>query len=502
MAKEELTIQFESKARIIVGADIDPYLKSHASLEHLIPLVPKDFDVEKNSDSVVALGNSCIINKVNKNGHVVDSKGALLIAKSAKYKLVNIEHQKSKVVGVVAAADFYDFQGNIMTEEEVLKTDTPFYLSLCTIIAKDTMPTLAARLQESSDLATDDIISFSWELKFKEYYLISGSKMISEAEVIDEEEEVLKLKGRLSIFKGNNTMPDNKTPLYLVASGDDLIFSGVALTLAPACENTNVAIVDIEDLTEETNESEASLNPVLEIAAANENILNINENNTSQNKNTNVIETMEKKTKIEKIEEIIDADLINIEASAITSFITQKLTEADDKYKEIVSSKEKETELAAAKTKELEASVNETKEALAKVTKELEGIKEISAAKEKEDLFNARMGDLDSKYELDTEKRSIVAKQIKELDRDQYEAWAGDFSKLNDKMLKEVKASVTETKDKEVEISASELLEKGKKIEAAIPNVQTTQVDAMEKYKLAFSPENFEVSVGRKRITK
>ncbi len=509
MAKEELVIQFESKARILVGADIDPYLKSHASLEYLLPLVPKDFDVEKNTDSIVALGNSCAINKVNKNGHVVDSKGALLIAKSAKYKLVNIEHQKSKVVGCICGADFYDFQGKVMTEEEVLKTNTPFYLSLCTIIAKDTMPDLAARLQESSDLATDDIISFSWELKFKEYYLISGSKMLADAEIIDEEEEVLKLKGRLSIFKGNNTMPDNKTPLYLVASGDDLIFSGVALTLAPACENTNITVIDPEELELAAKETETNvieeILQELELVAAAENNLNLIENNSSQNLITNVKQTMEKKTKIETVEEITDEGLLNIEASAITTFIKEKLNEASTEYAKKASEKEKEIEAAAAKTKDLEDSVNSTKESLAKVEKELTEMKEIQAAKEKEDLFNARMSSLDETYELDQEKRSIVAKQIKELDKENYETWASDFSKLNDKLLKIKASEKVIEKDKEepeVKINASELLDKGNKLEDKNLNTKTIEATALDKYKAAFSVENYTVTTKRKIAVK
>lgn len=495
MDPEQYSFKFTSKARVLSGPEAEPYLKSHAALEYLKPLVPNDIDLATNDDVAIIVGHVATINKGNRNHHLVDSMGATKLVSTAKYKMVNLEHKRKDAVGVILSANLYSYEGQILTAEEALALKDPYYLSICALIWKSSVPGLEDYIRDT-DVETQDGIAFSWELKFRDYYLAAGNVNLASADLIQDKEEIAKLKSKLSMFGGNNKMPDNKTPLYMVACGDDLLFEAVALTLSPAAYVPPVELVEDE---EEENTSEASTqeNNDLDIE---------NKINSSQKENTTVTLTMDKIEKIEKVEQITDENLVNIKASAVIEFIDSELTKASEQYAKEIKEKQEAIEAAVLKS---EADAKKLKELEDKVTE----LVNVQAAKEAEELFNARMSSLDEEYELDDDSRAIVAKQIKDLSVESYDVWAADFAKLN-KKSKKVKEDPKAKKEKEEpentkvkastdeNIDANDLLNKGTQVIPPILNQQTIDKSKKEIWAEAFGVDSFEVSRGPRSLKK
>ena len=102
------TTTFESP---LLACDIsESSLISTASLENLAPLLPTNIDYKSNVDLLGVAFNAAVVNKFNRNGDVMDTATALKYTKNFVHKPTNIEHDKHKVVGNIAAAGFSEFE--------------------------------------------------------------------------------------------------------------------------------------------------------------------------------------------------------------------------------------------------------------------------------------------------------------------------------------------------------------------------------------------------------
>lgn len=142
---------------------------------------------------------------------------------------------------------------------------------------------------------------------------------------------------------------------------------------------------------------------------------------------------------------------------------------------------------------------------LATIKSALADLEAARASKEAEEAFNARMSSFDAEYDLDDEDRSLIATDVKDLSEEGFAAYTKKMSvlmKAKKKMSKEeflqkfVKKDKKEDKEetKASEVTVEEILEKAEvKLEAVIITSAAADASVFEKYKKAFSLEQFEI---------
>jgi len=120
---------FSSAIKPLVPEDKDKYL-ALASLADIGDFIP-EVDTNENVDLLPIAFNACVVNRVNKNGDVIDTKTAAKIYENFINKPINIEHNRDKVVGVILTAGFSEFgTDNVITAEQVENTTSPFNITL------------------------------------------------------------------------------------------------------------------------------------------------------------------------------------------------------------------------------------------------------------------------------------------------------------------------------------------------------------------------------------
>lgn len=101
------TTTFSSVLKPLVSEDKDIYL-TLASLVEIGNFIPH-IDTEKNVDLLPVAFNAAVVNRVNKNGDVLDSKTAIASYKDFINKPINLEHNRERIIGVILTAGFSEF---------------------------------------------------------------------------------------------------------------------------------------------------------------------------------------------------------------------------------------------------------------------------------------------------------------------------------------------------------------------------------------------------------
>jgi len=500
------------KIRPIVSEEKDKYL-STASLNKLKKFLP-EINTEDNVDLLPVAFDACVVNRVNKNGDVINAETAANMTKNFVNKPINIEHNRHQVIGCILSASFSKFGTNESLAESDVKTlKEPFNITLGGIIWKIVNRTLADQIEDSNDPTSINYmkISASWELGFNDYNILvldEGEKNIENAMIISDAEEIEKYKNNLKGFGGSGKINDDKY-VYRQVLGKVLPL-GIGFTLNPAADVQGVATPDVEPIKIELKSEKASQNN-----EANAEILKSeDQNNISQEDNLNV-----KKEriymKITKIEEITDSLLKEVTASSVTEFIAEEIKKISNQF--TAEKAEKENALKAAADK-LQAATNEheaLKKQLEEVNQKLSALEAEKEAKAKEEAFNMRMASLDSEYDLEEEDRKVIAKHIKDLSEENFSEYKNSLAVLmkekskaykkaqNEKMQKAKAETEVETK---AEVVASETVEKteevvnqavdnGTKASTEIPNsAPASEPTIKEKYASAFGFDGFSVS--------
>jgi len=495
------------KIKPLVSEEKDKYL-SLASINNLRKFLP-EIDTEKNIDLLPIAFDACVINRVNKNGDVVDSLTAAEIVKNFINKPINVEHDRTKVVGCILAANFSKFGSNdILTEDEVKDMKEPFYITLGGVIWKIINPQLSNLIEDSNDPSSENYmnVSASWELGFNEYDLVllnDDNKNLEDAKFISDEKQKDKLKKNLKAFGGSGKI-DKNTSIYRQVLGS-VIPLGIGLTANPAADVQGVAVKDnneiaIIDFKSKEDESDSS---------------DINENNISQNdKNTVNQEGVINRIimKIENINQITDELLKQVKASSVTDFIQEELKKASEVF--VAEKNEKDLSIKATNEKyeALSAESEKIKEELERVKAALIKFEEEKVAKANEEAFNLRMASFDEEFDLSDEDRQVLATDIKDLNEESFAAYKNKMTvlmkeknkaakKAKEEEMKKAKAS--EIKE-EVKASASseqsatevvdEVLDNSNVEKNSIPNsTATADVSLREKYSKAFGFEGFDI---------
>jgi hypothetical protein len=515
-----LTTFSNIKIRPIVSEDKDKYL-SVASLEKLKKFLP-DINTEDNIDLLPVAFDACVVNRVNKNGDVIDGETAAKITKNFINKPINVEHNRNQVIGCILSASFSKFGSNeSLAELDVKEMKTPFNITLGGVIWKVVNKELADQIEESNDPTSNNYmaISASWELGFNEYNIVmldEDEKNIEDGEFVTDTATIEKMQKSLRSFGGSGKV-GNKN-IYRQVLGK-VVPLGVGLTLNPAADVQGVA-VQTEEINTKTEENTSSSTIV-------------KENNTSQDDEINV-----KKEriymKITKIEDITDTLLKEVTASSITEFIGEEIKKLNDQFSAEKAEKENALKAATEKSETALAEQETLKKQLAEVSEKLSAIEAQQLAKAQEEAFNMRMADLDNEYDLNDEDRKVLASDIKDLTEEGFSAYKSKMSILmkeknkaakkaaqekmskkdvkqdleedvkdkgvdenkEDKTGKMVKASVESTSEiSTTQEVVEQAVDNGSKASTEIPNsAPATEQTVREKYASAFGLEGFSIT--------
>lgn len=482
----------------VVSEEKDKYL-SMASTEQLKKFIP-EIDLENNIDLLPIAFDACVVNRVNKNGDVMDSATAAKIAKNFINKPINIEHNRNTVVGCILSYAFTEFGSNNKIEEkDIDKIKGPFNITLGGLVWKIVNQDLADKIEESNDPTSMHYmsISASWELGFGDFNVIvldENEKNIENGKFITDASEIDKIKNYLKGFGGNGKLENGKY-VYRQVAGKVLPL-GIGLTLNPAADVKGVA-ANINNLDIELKEEKASTE---------ESDQNISSQDHKLDVKKDIIYM-----KISKIEQITDQLLKEVTASSITDFIADEIKKVSDQF--VAEKAEKENELKNANEK-ISAMTSEhegVKKQVEELNQKLSALEAEKEAKAKEEKFSMRMASLDSEYDLNEEDRKVLAKQIKDLSDEAFEDYKSSVAiLLRDKSKKvleekakaaqkevsveEVKASETPVETAKTEEVVNQAVENGTQASTNIPNsAPAAEPTVREKYAKAFDLDGFEI---------
>jgi len=509
----EFTTTFANlQVKPLVSEEKDKYL-SLASIDSLKKFVP-NIDTDKNIDLLPIAFDACVVNRVNKNGDVVDSSTAVEMLKNFVNKPINVEHDRTKVVGCILTASFSKFGDNkVITEDEAKKMKEPYYITLGGVIWKIINPQLSNLIEESNDPSSENYmnVSASWELGFNEYDLVllnGNNKNLEDGTFVSNEKEKEKLKKNLKAFGGSGRV-DKNTSIYRQVLGN-VIPLGIGLTANPAADVQGVAVkednqMDIE-LSKEENDQMSDSSEVS------------SENNISQDEENTVNEEGVINRiimKIENINQITDELLKQVTASSVADFIQDELKKASETFVAERTEKDNAIKAAQEKYESLSTESGKVKEELEKLKAILAQLEEEKAAKIKEEAFNVRMASLDEEYDLTDEDRQVLANDVKDLNDETFAAYKNKMAvlmkekskmakKAKEEEMKKAKASEVAKVTEEVkastasEQSATEVVDEvldNSNIETnSIPNSTTTVEPSLrEKYSKAFGLEGFDI---------
>lgn len=501
-----ITIFSNIHLKPIVSQEKDKYL-SVASIDQLKKFIP-DINLEENVDLLPVAFDACVVNRVNKNGDVIDTSTAAKIAKNFINKPINIEHNRNTVVGCILTYGFTEFgTSNKIEEKDLEKIKGPFNITLGGLIWKIVNQDLADKLEEANDPTSENYmgISASWELGFDEYNIVvlkQNEKNIENAKIISDAKEIEKYENALRGFGGSGKINDNEY-VYRQVLGK-VIPLGIGLTLNPAADVKGVIVAKEEPILSAENPSEAS-----------------EENNISQ------IEEIDVKKeriymKISKLEEITDSLLKEVTASAVIDFISEEIKKVNEQYLSEKNTKENALKEASEKINSVTAEYENVKKQLEEVNQKLGDIQKEQEAKAKQEIFNMRMAAFDEEYDLSDEDRQVLAEDIKDLNEEAFAAYKNKIAVLmkeknkaakkavkdkedlkdkgadEDKNSKVVKSSTASEEVAQQISTTQEVVEQavdnGSKASTEIPNsAPAAQPSVKEKYAKAFSLEGFEL---------
>jgi len=502
MKDPKYTTIFSSVIRPMVSEEKDEYLALASAID-VARFVP-NVDTDKNIDLLPIAFNACVVNRVNLNGDVVDTKAALDMCSSFINKPINIEHNRQRVVGTILTAGFSEFgTDKPLLKEEIEAGTYPFNITLGGVVWKVVNNDLTDLIEESNDPTSEHYlkISASWELGFTDYELVlmdEESKNLSAGVAVSDESEIEKLKENLRIFGGTGKTEDGRCVYRKVIN--DVVPLGIGLTETPAAEVKGVFVKQEIESRETESEEKA-------VSAENE------ENNISQSKEKNVNKTERVIMKITSIKDITDENLKELSASAISDFIEEELKEASEKYIAEKQKIEKSLDATKEEFSTLREDSDKTKDELKQVKEALEGLEAEKVEREAEEAFNLHMATLDEEYELSDEDREVIATDIKDMNEAAFEDYRKKVSVLlrdkNKKVIEAAQAAVeekTESAEETAKADATEKVEESKEAEETVDEVldsaetEATEVpvsttaeepSVYDKYKKAFSVENW-----------
>jgi hypothetical protein len=489
----------------MVSSDEDKYL-AVASVDQLKEYLPKNVDLDVNRDLMGVAFDAFVVNRGNKNGHIISTDVALAMVENFINKPFNIEHNRKVVVGVCTGYGFSEFgSSKPLTLEEVKAMKDPFNVVLSGYVWKIVNPDFASELVESSDPSSNKYLSVSasWELGFNEFNVAKGNKNLADATIIEKEEDIVELKDRLKVFGGNGFTEDGE--MVLLNLQGNVLPLGIGFTNTPAAEVGGVVISYDKPEVEEAVKAEEDTKE--------EKIVD----STEIKMNKKSVQAQIKNVK--NIDDITEDSIKEVAASEVREFISNRIADLAKEWQSKVEEKETALKAAEDQISTLKTDLEAIKADSEKVKEEFNKIQEDLKAKEIEANFQRRMALLDEEFDLTDEDRGIIAEDLNAIENDeQFEKWYKKFSTFaaakkksakkfvlfkkddeekddkddkDDKDAKEEKASeVVASEEKTVE----EVISSAEVTEEVLPNASSPQeVSLVEKISAAFNKNSVKI---------
>jgi len=394
-----------------VNFDDDKYL-AVASIDQLKDYLPQSVDLDINKDLMGVAFDAFVVNRGNKNGHMIGTQNALAMVSNFVNKPFNIEHNRKTVVGFCTGYGFSEFgTSKPLTLQQVSVMTEPFNVVLSGYVWKITNPEFAEELVKSSDPSSSDYLSVSasWELGFNEFNIAEGSKNLNEANIIEDEEAILQQRDDLKVFGGSGVSSITGKQIFLNLQGNILPL-GIGFTNNPAAEVKGVVIS--YDKPEDNKNSKEDI-----------------ENNKKSV--SSEIKDVKNTMQINQIEDITDESMKEVAASAVREFISNKITELAKDW--TAKTEEKENALKAAQDElaSLKADLESIKTESEKVKADFAEVQENIRKQEIEATFQRRMSLIDDEFNLTDADRTIIAEDLNAIDSDEsFEKWYNKFATL------------------------------------------------------------------------
>lgn len=494
---ETLKTRLFSIAHQIENKTVGDLEVSQASLDGLTKMLSPS-EIKDNPNFSYYAGDLAVGAIINKNDDGITIEDAVKIYKNFEGTPIDVEHVVSKVVGYILKANLTDPETKeILTDEQALSAGKPINISIAFVIWPRTDESLSGILEEVGDEENPahGLISLSWELAFDEYVLLTGSRNVFEGQIINDDNEIMKIEDNLRCNGGSGLLADGKTPVYRLVTGDNLLPLGAGLVVKPAAEVKGVVKIDLEeeeeDETNDTEENETQANKNFLIEQSNNSAIDLLKQVDEElkqkvidlsNSVASLTQNLEKSSlsnndtvklhrmKIKNISDINDETLKVVEASEVTRFIASELEAKADEHQKAIKAKEAEALAAKTAADEAIAKSEEAAKQIEVLTSELNEIKAARLAEKATNDFNVRMAALDEEFELSDEDRKVVAGQINSLDEESFASWKTAF----DVIAKEKCKAVIKTKKEEAEKLMEE--EKKKKAQASVEDPLQTVV--------------------------
>lgn len=522
----------------MVSSDEDKYL-AVASVDQLKEYLPKNVDLDVNRDLMGVAFDAFVVNRGNKNGHIISTDVAMAMVENFINKPFNIEHNRKVVVGVCTGYGFSEFgSSKPLTLEEVKAMKGPFNVVLSGYVWKIVNPEFASELIESSDPSSNKYLSVSasWELGFNEFNVAKGNKNLADATIVEKEEEIIELKDRLKVFGGNGYTEDGEM-VFLNLQGSVLPL-GIGFTNTPAAEVSGIVIsYDKPEMVKTVKSEEENYmcakcgykgmesdvcpecgsedyeekeeDEMEENDEVNSSKIKMNKKSV-QEENKNVKNIMQ----LKNIDDITEDSIKEVAASEVREFISNRIADLAKEWQSKVEQKETALKAAEDQISALKTDLESIKADSDKVKEEFTKIQEDLKAKEIEASFQRRMSLLDEEFDLTDEDRSIIAEDLNAIENDeQFEKWYKKFSTFaaakkksakkfvlfkkegeekDDKEMKEEKASeVVANEEKTVE----EVISSAEVTEEVLPNASSPQeASLVEKINAAFNKNSVKIN--------
>lgn len=418
-----------------VAKEEDKYLAT-ASINQLKDFLPNHVDLDINKDLMGVAFDAFVVNRGNKNGHMIGTENALGMVHNFINKPFNIEHNRKTIVGFCTGYGFSEFgSSQPLTLEEVKSTDKPFNVVLSGFVWKIANPEFAEELVNSSDPSSDSYLSVSasWELGFNEFNIAEGSKNLNEATIIEDEDSIIQQKDDLKVFGGSGISTATGKPIFLNLQGAILPL-GIGFTNNPAAEVKGVVIT--HDKKEDTkNEKE--------------------ENEMNKKSVSSEIKDVKKTMQINQIEDITEEVMKEVSASAVREFISNKITELAKDWTAKAEEKENALKAAQEELASLKTDLEAIKADSEKVKADFAEVQENIRKQEIEATFQRRMSLIDDEFNLTDADRTIVAEDLQALaDDESFEKWYNKFA-----TLAEAKKKVAKKEDKKTGIEKEQVVD-------------------------------------------
>ena len=471
------TAKFNGGFRVLEPRDLELLGLSKSSLiSEASTLIPESFNAEKNIDILPVVFNVALVNKFNANHDGIDESRASEILKHFIHKPINIEHNKTHIVGHIVNASFSDKQPEY---EEGSSFDfkgrtTPFYITLAGFVYSHIYPGLANMLVEASNPLSEyyKAYSSSWEIRFTDYDIAVGSDILSECRVYNRDsdpESFAKCVDKLKSNGGTGFCDEGQVNRLL---GGTLYPLGCAFTENPAADVSGIFPLSefLED--EEDEEEEEEQEDGYKIEDKKNSFCSKTSVNRSDEKFSDMTDEQLNKL-IEALREVKAEGESNASVKEMAQTIETALKEHGTEWKS-------KAESAYEEIQALKSELSQATAELTEITEQFNSVKQDLEIKEAADQFNARMKTVEDLYELSEAEAKIVADEVRVLDSDDsfatyLEKASVIFAHKNREALAAQKVLV-ENVEQEVESVISDEIETKEESTASIPNNNGNQI--------------------------